>query len=59
MLDDIPIERIAEFENMLYQKLNADGEVLQILGRERALSDDTAAKMDTIIDETCALLLSS
>ena len=51
-LDQIPTEKIGEFEQSLIQKLNAKGsKILESIGKDKSISDDTEKALRIILDQ--------
>jgi F-type H+-transporting ATPase subunit alpha len=51
-LDDVPTPRVRDFESQFYRFLETEQpQILQDLGKTKALSDDTAKALDAAIDE--------
>ena len=51
-LDQIPTEKIGEFEQSLIQKLNAKGsKILESIGKDKSISDDTEKALRVILDQ--------
>ena len=50
-VDDVPVERIKEFQNKLAEFLTLrKGALLQKIGREKSLSDELSAELKTVFD---------
>ncbi len=51
-LDQIPTQKIGEFEQSLIQKLNAKGSnILESISKDKSISDDTEKALKEILDE--------
>ena len=51
-LDQIPIQKIGEFEQSLIQKLNAkSSNILESIRKDKSISDDTEKALKDTLDE--------
>ena len=51
-LDQIPTQKIGEFEQSLIQKLNAKGSnILESIRKDKSISDDTEKALKDTLDE--------
>ena len=51
-LDQIPTQKIGEFEQSLIQKLNAkDSNILESIRKDKSISDDTEKALKDTLDE--------
>ncbi|MFX6258369.1 F0F1 ATP synthase subunit alpha, partial [Acinetobacter baumannii] len=53
-LDKLPLNRVKAFEEGVLGKLHADGAILEAIRTSKDLSDDTAAKLKSLVESFAA-----
>lgn len=54
-LDTIPVEKVGKFEDDLYTALEEEKTIVEDIKKEKAMSDETEAKLKTLIEKVVEL----